>query len=500
MKRLLSLVLVIALALSVLSVTVCADDTPEENPVSYAGIRASSERFYEGDTIIMRENETLLIFFDLDPHPNGWIAGWDNKSLEEAGFTVNYVEIPEENNRAYAQVSSEGVAAGTTGTLEYSWYRFEDVFGENAAGWGNAEPVMESSVNFEVKGEPEGFILGDADQDDLVSILDATAIQKMLASIPVLSLHLSAADANRNGVNEILDATMIQKYLAHLLPDSNIGYMGYNGTYYAAWNMEQNLLPDGIKLSEEQAAEAQAEIRKALCILIDRSALLSQVGIEKKPASSFVPNWITDCDGSEFYRNINKDYYGYFNTSKNAQQDNLDAAIATIRQYYSYNEETGKFAGFPALTYLFNQGEVHRGIAEFIQSSFAELGIRMELNECEWNEYGPTIAEGNHSLARSGWTADFDDPMEFLMMWTSDSEDNDAGLGRGSHGELHIYNLDLTPYGFDVVVENGTWAQTYDRLIDAIQSCRNKGTRYKMMHLAESMLMGTGAVMPLYYY
>ena len=469
-------------------------------PQSYAGILGLSERFYDGDTVSIRENETLNLFFELDPCPNGLIVGWNPESLEESGFTVNYVEIPEENNRACAQVSSEGVAAGTTGTLEYSWYRFEDVFGENAAGWENAKPVMESSVNFEVEGEPEGFILGDADQDDIVSILDATTIQKMLASVPVLSLNLSAADANRNGVNEILDATMIQKYLAHLLPDSNIGGPGYNGTYYAAWNMEQNLLPDGIKLSEEQAAEAQAEIRGALCILIDRSTLLYQVGIDKKPASSFVPNWITDFDGSEFYRNINKDFYGYFNTAKGAQQDNLDAAIATIRKYYPYDTETGKFAGFPTLTYLFNQGEVHRGIAEFIQSSFAELGIRMELKECEWNDYFPTIAEGNYSLARSGWTADFDDPMEFLMMWTSDSEDNDAGLGKGSHAELHIYNLDLRPYGFDVVVENGTWQETYDRLIDAIQACRNKENRYKMMHLAESMLMGTGALMPLYYY
>ena len=60
-------------------------------------------------------------------------------------------------------------------------------------------------------------LLGDADQDGYVSILDATRIQRVLA-------HLSefegdgelAADVDGNGVIEILDATYIQQWLAEL--------------------------------------------------------------------------------------------------------------------------------------------------------------------------------------------------------------------------------------------------------------------------------------------
>ncbi|MBO5270458.1 MAG: hypothetical protein J6B77_06710, partial [Clostridia bacterium] len=56
------------------------------------------------------------------------------------------------------------------------------------------------------------------------------------------------------------------------------------------------------------------------------------------------------------------------------------------------------------------------------------------------------------------------------------------------------------PYGIDVKVENGTWAETYDVLISKIKACTNTEDRYAMMHLAEDMLMSTGCIVPLYFY
>ena len=63
-----------------------------------------------------------------------------------------------------------------------------------------------------------------------------------------------------------------------------------------------------------------------------------------------------------------------------------------------------------------------------------------------------------------------------------------------------MYSLDLTSYGYETKVENGTWAETYDVLISTIKSCTNNETRYQLMHLAEDMLMETGCIVPLYYY
>lgn len=59
----------------------------------------------------------------------------------------------------------------------------------------------------------ETYILGDADHDGTVTILDATAIQRTLADLPVVSFDNKAADIDGNGLN-ILDATMIQRYRA----------------------------------------------------------------------------------------------------------------------------------------------------------------------------------------------------------------------------------------------------------------------------------------------
>ena len=49
-------------------------------------------------------------------------------------------------------------------------------------------------------------------------------------------------------------------------------------------------------------------------------------------------------------------------------------------------------------------------------------------------------------------------------------------------------------------VKDGTWAQTYDVLIAKIKGETDNVKRYKMMHIAEDMLMSTGCIVPLYYY
>lgn len=57
------------------------------------------------------------------------------------------------------------------------------------------------------------YVRGDADGDGKVTILDATAIQRNLAALPVKSFNEKAADVDGDGLT-ILDATAIQRYLA----------------------------------------------------------------------------------------------------------------------------------------------------------------------------------------------------------------------------------------------------------------------------------------------
>ena len=154
----------------------------------------------------------------------------------------------------------------------------------------------------------------------------------------------------------------------------------------------------------------------------------------------------------------------------------------------------------PTLTYLYNTSDSHKAIGEYLQSALQSAGITMNLQNQEWNTFLETRKNGEYSVARNGWLADYNDPISFLDMWTSGSGNNDVQFGKGAHADLKMYNLDLTAFGYEDKVTNGTWAETYDVLIQRIKACTDAENRYAMMHLAEDMLMETGCIVPLYYY
>ena len=83
--------------------------------------------------------------------------------------------------------------------------------------------ATENDFIFIALDEEVSCILGDTDGDGVVSILDATAIQRHLASLPTTAYDEKAADADEDGIVTILDATAIQRHLASLPTNQNIG-------------------------------------------------------------------------------------------------------------------------------------------------------------------------------------------------------------------------------------------------------------------------------------
>ncbi len=260
---------------------------------------------------------------------------------------------------------------------------------------------------------------------------------------------------------------------------------------------------DTSNMTPEEKAKAEAEIRYAISLLYDRNYIVEEIGqAGQVPASSFVAMGMTDADGSEFYQNAGHDdgFYGYWDVSEDAYEDNFAKGIEILSKYYDYDETTGQFTNFPTLTYLYNTSEGHKAIGEYLAATLASVGITMNLENQEWNTFLNTRKAGDYSVARNGWLADFNDPITFLDMWTTASGNNDVQFGKGANADVKAYSLDLTPYGIDVKVENGTWAETYDVLIDTILHTTDKDTRYKLMHEAEDLLMSTGCIVPLYFY
>lgn len=278
---------------------------------------------------------------------------------------------------------------------------------------------------------------------------------------------------------------------------------GQIGTYYVCFNINEDILPKDSGLTGLEAEKARAEIRNALSLLLDRNYIVNDVAQGGQvPASSFVAMGLTDADGTEFYKNtgVSTDFVGYFNTSEDAIEDNYNKAVETLKKYYAYDESSKKFTNFPTMTYLYNTSEGHKAIGEYIQSAFAGVGVNMNLDNQEWNTFLNTRKQGDYTIARNGWLADYNDPISFLDMWTTASGNNDVQFGKGAHKDVKGYSLDLTKFGIDVKVEDGTWAETYDVLIAQIKACTDTKNRYAMMHMAEDMLMATGCITPIYYY
>ncbi len=328
-------------------------------------------------------------------------------------------------------------------------------------------------------------------------------------TMPQINFYLSD-DANnmltnfKNGDWQLIDDVPTNEIAALKTeyPDA-FKVTGQLGTYYVSWNINEDILPADSGLEGAEAEAARAEIRNAISLLFDRNYICESVAQGGQvPASSFVAMGLTDTDGKEFYQNAghNEGFVGYYNVAPEALQSNFDAAVETLKKYYTYDEASQKFTNVPTLTYLYNTSEGHKAIAEYLQSALAGIGITMNLENQEWNTFLDTRKAGNFSIARNGWLGDYNDPISFLDMWTSASGNNDCQFGKGENQKTQAYSIDLTDLGYETKVENGTWAETYDVVISDIKSCTDPTVRYQLMHKAEDLLMSTGCICPLYYY
>ena len=308
----------------------------------------------------------------------------------------------------------------------------------------------------------------------------------------------------KNGTWQLIDDVPTNE-MATLKADYPDEYkvVGQIGTYYVCWNVNEQILPATSGLTGAEAENARAEIRNAITLLFDRNYVVDQIAQGGQvPASSFVAMGMTNPDGSEFYKTAghNEGFEGYYNVAADAIQSNYNQALEILKKYYTFDEASQKFTDFPTLTYLYNTSEAHKAIGEYLQAQLNQIGITMNLENQEWATFLNTRKQGNYSIARNGWVADYNDPICFLDMWTTDSGNNDVQFGRDAHASAAVYSLDLTDLGYDVKVENGTWAETYDVLIKTIKSCTDNEKRYELMHRAEDLLMTTGCICPIYYY
>ncbi|MHC1786612.1 MAG: ABC transporter substrate-binding protein [Christensenellales bacterium] len=201
--------------------------------------------------------------------------------------------------------------------------------------------------------------------------------------------------------------------------------IGQLGTYYAIFNVKSPLF-------NGKTVEQAAAMRKALALLIDRQYIIdtiTQVG--QQPANSFIPAGMLDGHGGVF-KTSDADYTfpvedGYFSLTPD-----LDAARELLKTAgYEFDAAGMLSAATPlSLVFIHNTSAAHAAVGEAMAQDFAQLGITMTLSSMEWNVFLAERKAGNYDFARNGWIADFNDPINMLEMWTTESGNNDAQFGR----------------------------------------------------------------------
>lgn len=204
------------------------------------------------------------------------------------------------------------------------------------------------------------------------------------------------------------------------------------GTYYAGFNVNSPLF-------EGKTPEQASAMRRGLSLLIDRDYIAENIGqTGQQPANTFVPAGMADGNGGEF--RVNDDAYtypdeeavGYYDPSYDAYEDNLAEAIALLEEAgYEFTDDGMLSDETPInITYITNEGTGHVAVAEAIQQDFAAIGANLTIETGEWNVFLNERKAGNYDMARNGWLADFNDPINMLEMWTTDSGNNDCQFGR----------------------------------------------------------------------
>ena len=251
-------------------------------------------------------------------------------------------------------------------------------------------------------------------------------------TIPEIDLMLSADDtailSAYNAGNLDFADTVPTNEIASLMGNPDFHVIDNLGTYYAAFNVNSPIF-DGKTVDQAIA------MRKAFAILIDRPYIVETVGqTGQKVATSYIPAGMADGNGGVFKENgaaynfpVGDGYY-----PEDVADNAIDEAIALL-EYAGYKfDDTGMLSDETPIkiTYLTNDGTGHIGVAQIMQQDFAEIGIQMEIDTREWNVFLDERKQGNFDFAREGWLADFNDPINMLEMWTSDSGNNDCQFGR----------------------------------------------------------------------
>lgn len=267
----------------------------------------------------------------------------------------------------------------------------------------------------------------------------------------------------------------------------------YSGTYFLQFNVEQSFKPGIGNVSDDPAAwtdwtpAQNAEVRHALGLLIDRNYIVDSITQGGQlPAYGFVPAGMDDGTGTEFRAKAEK----WWSVDPADKEANIAEALDILKKYYTFDEATGTFTDFPVFEYSVNPTSGNLAMCAAIQDMWDDYGITVSVDQRDWAVIQTALSNGDFTMSRLGWIADYIDPITFLEIYVAASGNNHPRLGKdGAIGSAAVYG-------------NGsqTWNEAYEQLIATIKTSSDIQARADAMYQAEKALMDTYAVIPIYYY
>ena len=280
------------------------------------------------------------------------------------------------------------------------------------------------------------------------------------------------------------------------------------GTYYILFNVHKDLSPEGKTLTVQE----QSLARQALGMMINRQDLVDYVTMGGEiPATGFYPVKLADGLNSDVR---SAEGYGtwYTGTATPSEEnpvytEDMVAAIKILMDLgYSYTgsieEGNVMFSDVPAFEFSFNTNATNSAIVQYVQECWNSVGITAVINTEAWATLQIKLGEGDAEASRMGWVADFNDCVNFLEIFISNSGNNYPRLGQdlGTYTRYTETTADAGLGAYWGNEGNQTWAEAYDALVDQIKASTDAAERAALCAEAEKILMATGAVAPLHYY
>lgn len=276
---------------------------------------------------------------------------------------------------------------------------------------------------------------------------------------------LQGYEAGEINITSTLPGEEIPRLLAE---DPNFASEPALGTTYIEFNMDAEIVND-------------INVRKALTLAIDRKLICDQVLRNGAvPAAAFVAPAFKLSSGESLRA---MDEFGNVMTEYEINPNG--AEVEKAREYLTAaGYPNGE--GFPTLELLYYESGSNSQIAEAVQQMWKEnLGITVNLKVEEYAVFANTRSSGNYTLDITGWSADYNDPMTMLSLFTA----NGVNTARWRYKEYAGVPEDTT-----LNPEN----KPYDDAI--IMASKTMGTeRDGYLKEAEDVLMNNMVICPLYY-